>query len=97
MLLTWDGFDVSYDDPETWRTSTEEPDVEDDEPTIHDGIFSLVERRTQAALDTTRIGMHVPYSADEEVDVDFEARRQALIQHFRYKFERNEIVWHKNV
>jgi len=94
MLLSWDGFDTSYDDPSTWLPCNGEGDVEDDEP--QDGIFSLVERRTQAAMDMSFTGVNHDVSNDGEVDIDFEARRKALIEHFKQQYLRKEIIWHQN-
>jgi hypothetical protein len=48
MLLAWDGLDVAYEDPTTWR-GQDDDDLVDDEPS--NNVFSRVARRAQAALD----------------------------------------------
>jgi len=97
MLLTWDGLDVAYEDPATWKTVDGEDEVEDDEPI--GGLFGLVERRMQASQDMTYVwsgrqsGGVDGDDDDVVIDEDFYSRRIALVEHFNYHYKRREIIW----
>jgi hypothetical protein len=100
MLLTWDGLDVRYEDPATWRTAGDE--VFDDEP--EGGIFTRVRRRAELARDMTYVwtgtqdgGVQDAADRDETVDIDndFFSFRLNLVNHFDYHWNRNELTWFK--
>ena len=94
MLLTFDGRDVSYENPATWTRADGTDDVEDDEPSSNQG--NKVQRRAEASVDKTYVwsGPQDAGITDEDpVDVNFTSLREALVQHFDYHCEHNEIVW----
>ena len=97
MLLTWDGLDVAYDDPSTWKTVNNEDDVVDDEP--FGGISSVLERRAQVSVDKTYMWSGTQDggndgSEDAVVpDDDFYTRRIAFVEHFNYHYKRGDIIW----
>jgi len=91
MLLQWDGLDISYQDPSSWKTMDGDDDVEDDEPS--GGRFELVERRTQASRDMTYVWSGRQDAEDDVVEPDFYSQRLALVAHFDYHWRRKEIIW----
>lgn len=93
MLLSWDGLDTAFDNPETWNY----PDDEDtsDEPQQRN-IFSLVQQRAIASTDMTYVwsGSQTAGTVDSNRgEEDFYNRREDLVGHFSYLFERKQLIW----
>jgi hypothetical protein len=93
MLLAWDGFDTQYDDV-LWGE-----DIEDDEPKQDSGMLSRVQQRADAATDLTFVGNLRDQSPakdgeeEQEISPNFNATREALVNHFTYLWDNKRIKW----